>query len=310
MNEHEPDAAAIIAAMERYHKIEIVNIDGAAAGFSDGVPAVALPTNQGFRLNSVKPLIDEWRQCPERRKGNAIMLSANSLIDHCNRFSCNDSVLFCDDGDRPSITVVYNYHQRTVLDDGDVNDDADPGFGDDRARYAFPISDEWKAWAGANGKSLDAIDFAEFLEERIMDVMPVDAEAKDDPTVQMLGGRLAGPDKIMDLSRGVKVFAVNDVETKLNLSSGEATLVSKEQHRDDKGNPVKLPNLFHIFVPIFSGGAAVKVLVRLRYRMRGGRVDWSFMLHNADRVMAEAVHADAQMVAEQTGLTLFFGRPE
>src|ERR1700751_2868088 len=49
----------------------------------------------GLRVHSLKKLLDEYRQHPERRKGTAELTALDSLIDWTQRFKDDESALFC-----------------------------------------------------------------------------------------------------------------------------------------------------------------------------------------------------------------------
>ncbi|MDF1720538.1 MAG: DUF2303 family protein [Minwuia sp.] len=304
-HENEPGAAVVAAIMEKYHQPGSCDVKDPNTGLT--VPVLFVPGVDGVTVKSVKSFLDEWRTRPERMRGTTRLDTAQSLIDHANRFKNDQSVLFCHaDRAQPSIRAIYNYDDAVAGDVG-LAAAAEADWNDHIGAYRLPLSEEWQKWLGVHGKDLEAADFAEFLEDHILDVMPYDAAAEREPIVRALGGKLAGADTVMALSRGVQVFATNEVQTKINLSSGEATLIAREEHRDDKGAPVKIPNLLRVCIPVFDQGDPVPVFVRLRYRVRGSSVRWSFMLHDVVRVFDTAVRAEAERVAAATALPLLFG---
>lgn len=301
------DAAAIIDAVTTFHDPKIRDLPGDLAGVGHDLPILLRPGRDGFRVESLKPLIDEWRERPERMKGTTRLDTAESLIAHAKRFRNDQSVLFCNaDPEKPTIRAIYNFDDAVQGDVG-LADQAEPGWNDHVGFYPMPLSEEWRVWSAADGTPMDQASFAGFLEDHILDVMPFDAEAAKAPIVQALGGRLAGAETVMALSRGVQVFVANETETRVNLSSGEARLVATEEHRDGKGDPVNIPNLFRIAIPVFEQGAAVPVFVRLRYRLARGSISWTVMLHDRARLFDQAVRTAAAQVAEETGLPLFYG---
>ena len=301
------DAAAIIDAMREMHGEKMLQLHGQVSGVDHDLPVVVLPGRDGMKVESLKRYFDEWRTRPERRKGTTRLDTAESLIAHANRFRNDHSVLFCHaDPEKPTIRAIYNFDEALHGDAG-LSDQAQPDWNDHVGFYPMPLSEEWRVWSAASGAPMDQEAFAAFLEDHILDVMPFDREAASEPIVQALGGKLAGAETVMALSRGVQVFTANEMQTKVNLSSGEAKLVASEEHRDAKGDPVSIPNLFRIVVPVFEQGQPMPVFVRLRYRLSRGSISWAVMMHDRRRLFDLAVREAAEHVAAETGLPLFYG---
>lgn len=328
------------------------------------VPFVVLPS--GLKVHDLKPLLDAYRDNPERRSGTATLFTIDSFIDHVNRFKDEDSVVFADNTWKapepaeteqekrsrkrqpnqgwktPSFTAVLDYHEAVNMapdEHGAVErlpSEALPRFGKHRASYAFPLSDEFMAWMEANGQPMGQGDFAAFLEERALDIEPppvtdgfftgqAPAPAYDAPEADRrryefmellrtmtarLGGKWAGPERMMELSRGLKVNESNRVEAKANVSSGAGGIVFMSEHTDEKGELLEVPNLFLISIPIFKNGPRYLMPVRLRYRVAGGRVLWFYDTYRHDKTFDAAFDEACTRVRGETGLPLLVGTPE
>ena len=316
----------VVADIVRDHfRPELMTVTG-QDGQTD-TQVLVLPDGQGgLKAQSVKTFVDEYRQNPERRKGSASLLTLDSLIDHINRFQDADSAVFADNSrEAPSMTAIFDYHRRVNTTDGNGEIHFDPAarprFGDHRGTYRFPLSHEWKEWANFDGETLSQGEFAEFLEDRIGDVEvpPEFSDAPDDedePTQRLLqllvtlGGTLASPGRLMELSRGLKVTAEEQVHQATNLSNGEAQIQYTHEHLDEQGQPLKVPNLFLINIPVFNSGDLFRIPVRLRYRVRGGQISWSYLLYRTDKVFDAAFDDAVDRVRDKTGLPVFVGHPE
>lgn len=318
-----PSEADAVAQIVRDHiKPEVVTVHG-----QDGNPKtqiLVLPDGQGgLKAHGIKQYIDPYRQQPERRTGTAKLTDLDSLIGHVNRFKDKGSALFAiDNRDAPAIIAVLNYHPE--------GSESDPRFGDHKARYDFPLSDEWKAWRGVDGQTLEQIDFAEFLEDRIVDVMgpPEFLTARADPNatetpepnddadkrlfdlVTKIGGKVCGPSRLMELAKDLRIHDQQTVKEVVNTSTGEVQIQFETEHRDSEGKPIQVPNLFLLAIPVFNNGPLYRVPVRLRYRVRGGRITWSLQMHRPDLVQDHAFDEACKRAAEETACPLFFGQPE
>ncbi|WP_431860222.1 DUF2303 family protein [Azospirillum sp.] len=293
-----------------------------------GAPITALVVPDGLTVKSVKALLDEYRERPERREGIAVMQDLESFIGHVNRFKDADTALFANaDRNAPSLLAVLDYHERVnvVINVAGEEDSAPefrpgalPRFGKHRTLYQFPLSREWKAWQEKNSKAMTQIEFAAFLEERGIDILPPptfeeplsDADARLKKVSDLLRGRFAGPEQMMDLSRGLAIYESAKVIAATNLSSGEGAVTFETEHNDGNGEKLQVPNLFCIGIPVFEHGDLYRVLVRLRYRKNGGALNWFYDLYRADTVFDDALKQACVKAREATDLPLFVGKPE
>lgn len=290
--------------VEDYVKAEIISV----AEPSTGITLAAV--RQGNDIRVLPPsTFDPYRHQPLFRTGSAVMLSLDSLIEHANRFKDDDSVVFADDSrTNPSIIVVLDYHR--------AGSTADPRFGKHRSTFTFPLSDEWKAWNDKNAEAMGMVDFAAFLEERIIDVLYVEGE--DDVSedlgrlIDTLGGRdtIATPNKLMELARGLQINEAAVVQEAVNLASGEGIVRFQSTHTDEHGAPIKVPSLFLIGIPVFRNGPLYRVAARLRYRKSGGKIVFWYELWRTDRTFDHAFKESVEHVKADTGLPVLIGKPE
>ena len=264
----------------------------------------------------VTPLPDYFfdgaRENPRFRRGSAAMTSIDSFIAHVNRFGDADSAIFADDRrDAPKLTAVLDYHRAdTAGQHGDYR------HGKHRTTFAFPLSDEWKAWQKANGTVMSMGQFALFLEDRIGDIAIAGDDFPED--VQRFVNVNGGADSIADfatlveLSRGLKVYESANVEEATNLASGEGHIRFSVEHetRGRTGGTVKVPTMFFIAIPIFNKGPFYRIGARLRYRKTNEGVKFWYDLYRADRSFDHAFSEAVQRVDAETPASVFFGAPE
>jgi len=272
----------------------------------DGTKAPLLILPEGLKAHSVKKLLEEFRDQPERRKGQADLTDLASFILHANRFADQDSVIFVNTLAAPSMLIVFDYHRGTENTKG-----ADSGarFCQHRGRYLFPLSDEWKTWTGANGVVMEQARFAEFIENRIVDIDDIPREQAKALATQ-LGTSYATASKLFELSRGLSIRVNSKVGQARNLASGEAQITYSSEHQDESGAPLKVPGAFVIAVPVFKGGARYQLPVRLRYRVKEQSVVWFLELYRSDLVFEHAVREACDRAKTETGLPILYGAPE
>lgn len=296
--------------VETYIKPEVSHFSISDAGRSISVPIV----KRGNAVEIMRPEeVEPWASRPRFRQGTAVLLSLGGLIAHVNRFKDAESMIFANnDRAAPTITAVLDYHPQGGQLDGTA-----PRFGKHRSHYAFPLSDEWKAWNEVDGKAMKMVAFAEFLEERIPDVIGM-IPGEDSLTeelqkfVDSCGGTetIASPARLMELSRGLQIYESSTVKQANKLSSGEGELTFEVTHSSQDGRPLKVPSLFLIAIPVFKDGPYYRIAARLRYRKTGEGIVFWYDLWREERAFDSAFNEACERVHVETELPLLLGKPE
>jgi hypothetical protein len=271
-----------------------------------GTTALALITKDGLEPVPAS-IFDDYLEYPRSRRGSAGLTSLASFIDHVNRFKSDNTVIFArDNREQPSLTAVLDYHA--------AGHASQASHGRHRSTFAFPLSDEWKAWQKRDNDKMTMADFAMFLEDRIIDVDSPDSDLGEDiaKLVRTLGGarELASPTKLIELSRGLQVHEASAVREAVKLSSGAGEISFQSEHLDALGEQLSVPSMFLLAIPVFRNGAPYQVLARLRYRKTpSGLVFW-YELSRTDRVFDHAFDEAVAEVIEKTTLPVLLGSPE
>jgi hypothetical protein len=259
-----------------------------------------LVTQPNLQVHDLEAIAEKHNPTPKRPKGTSKHDMLESIILHATRHKNSDSVAFCALGsDAPKIVVVYDYTPAA----GDVG-----GWREHRAEYNFPVSDEWKRWRAASQTMLDVGAFAELLEVGISDVR--DTTGAEDRVPRLMGVTYATPAELLTLARGLAVRVEMRVADQRKRDDGTSTISFSEEHTNEKGEPLRIPNGFLLGIPVFAGGPSYAIPVRLRYRIANGKVLWSVGLHDAAAAMREAVTEAANRFASETGLPVFYGQAE
>ena len=290
----------IVSLGKKASDATIVSIDttNLGAGLPTVVPVLWDRNNQ--TAHSLRKLVEEWRNKPERVIGSANAQTLKSFIDLINRHKNENSAVFGDLNWRePKFTAVIDY----------IGHGADPAFGVHRILYAFPLSESFKAWSSANGKKMNQADFAAFVEDHIADIAaPTDEErAAFESLVQT---KFATPAELMQLSRGLQVNVNTVVKNAKTLQSGEGEVLFSEEHTDVAGARLTVPGLFLISIPIYLFGDPVRLPVRLRYRVESGKLAWFYQLWNIEEFVTKRIADDLTQVEAETLLPAFDGSPE
>lgn len=320
--DQQTEAGAIAAIVNHFSQAGMMAVKHEFSG--QEAPVLILP--EGKRAVSIRSFLDEFRETPERIEGEARIRDLDSFISHTRRFADSGSVVFANDSAfdpgsdintvSPTLTAIFDYHHPESDQEGIRIDAAAEGarWCGHRAVYTMQVSKEWAAWHEADGKLLTQTEFAEFVEEHILDVINPPAEAEKSERLKEIiratGGNLATQAKLMELSRGLAVHAADTVKSATNLSSGEMEVQYVTEHKDGAGKPIKVPNMFLIAIPVFHKGPRYMLPARLRYRLAGGGIKWFFQLVDADRAASDAFDEVVTKVIVDTSLPVFRGTPE
>ncbi|PZQ82712.1 MAG: hypothetical protein DI549_10935 [Ancylobacter novellus] len=279
------------------HQVEF-NTKGLGAGLPETVPALWDAEHQ--QIVSAWAEIEKYRQKPKASIGTAKVETLESFIDLTNRHKTASSTIFATTAwPNPKLTAVIDYH----------GTDHAPDFLKHRVEYGFPLTEEFKAWVGQNGKAMEQHDFAEFLEEHAAELAsPLDQERTDyEP---LFKERFANPNELIDLSRSLEVFVGAKVKQSTRLQSGERQILFETEHMNGKGEPIDIPGIFMISLPPFVDGDVVRIPARIRYRVQGGALMWFFQLYRWEFWLRTRVQNDLLKAGKDTALPTFEGAPE
>jgi uncharacterized protein YfdQ (DUF2303 family) len=224
------------------------------------VYAVTVP--DGGRVEILDRDLDQYRAYPRRTTGRFTVRTPASLVAYLAKHGLEETELWAD-LDRRSVTAVINAHRGA---------DSVPGWGDHRATLQLVTTASWDAWAGNDGKLLDQVAFAEFIEQRLPDFQ--------DPT---------GAD-VLELAQSFQAARSGKFESSKRLTSGETTLVWVENTAAaaGKSGEIAIPDVLSLGLQPFHNGPLYKVTARFRYRMYDGRLTLGYVLERPEDVLKVA----------------------
>lgn len=294
-------AAGLIADMAKAaagpHHVSITT-HGLGPGLPASIPALWDADKQV--LVSAHTEIERYRQEPARRTGTARVETLQSFIDLVNRHKTGDSAIFAKTAwPDPALTAVIDYHGLGL----------EPAWLKHRVHYAFPLTDEFKAWAALDGKPMEQLAFAEFIEEHAAELAsPLPAEITEyEPKFK---SRFANPNELIELSRHLEVFVGAKIKQQHRLQTGEKQITFDVEHTNINGEPIDIPGIFILNVKPFVDGDVARIPARIRYRAGGGAVVWFFDLYRWEQALRDRAHNDMLRAAEETALPAFEGAPE
>lgn len=291
------NTGALITGIKENLKTEIITLPGPDGEGNISVIAHSKGSS-GISLASTKALVDEWRTVPERIKGMAQHTHVESFIDHLTEFKDVNSVVYADRSNL-KLLAYYDYHAAT-----------EPNNLSHKSRFAPRKSRQLEIWEKGHGIQLMQGDFANFIENNILDLADGSGHSTITDIAKQLNTTVASPSRILELARGLSIHESANAKSHVNTATGEVTLEYITTHSDTEGKKLKLPGLFVIGIPVFEGGALYRIMVRLRYRLQEGKVRWWYELYQLDAAIDDAFEEIIEKVVDTTKIKLYRGHAE
>jgi uncharacterized protein YfdQ (DUF2303 family) len=260
------------------------------------------------KIAGVSNIIESYRQYPRERTGTAEVETLDSFINLTKRHLNKNSVIFGETR-MPDVklTSIIDYHESDETGEGERTHAARKCA--HRIVYKFPLTEDFKAWINQDEKKFEQLEFAQFLEEHAAELAaPSDAEIMEFES--LFREKFATPAELIVLSRELEVHTQSKLKRAERLSSGERIAHFETEHRAANGEPVTIPGIFIVSVRAWADGNAIRIPARLRYRLNGSALTWSYDLYRAEFWLRSQVIEDLVTAGKETGLPIYLGRPE
>lgn len=288
-------------------------IEGPDSRSFAAVPAV----DGGWSLNPIAPLPNSIDVLlPKLVTQHVQVQTAASLIEYVNRFQNEHTTLFADIT-RNSIQAIIDYHRQPTANSNGPGSESDKPASVDlsdlpiaalavhRATLALPFSVEWQTWNGVSDRLMSHRDFASFLEENSIDILPLEdfrtGDQKGDETI---------PTTLLEMCRDLQV--INNVNFSSTVRDGDYTSVAFQKENDaaTKGG-IKLPPQIKLHIPVYFGEPAVVVTAFIRKRVDDNGLRLGVKLSRIENVRQDEFHRIVEGVVEETNhLTRVYGSPQ
>lgn len=235
------------------------------------IPSVIVP--EGYEVSSLERL----QLAPSRIRQSVNLISPGSLIAYIQRFRDERSVVFADKT-KTRIVAVLDFHQNA----------GNAAWGEHKAVYDCPFSDDWKAWTANDGSKMDQINFAEFLENNIKNVAPVSEG-------------YAGPSgtELLEMVLAFQETRKSEFKSVKRLSDGTCQFQFSDE-KSGSGN-TKMPEKISLAIAPFHNGAPYQVDARIRYRLRDGQLVLWYELIEPKKVVEHAFQEIVTDMESQLG---------
>lgn len=241
----------------------------------DGIPFIVTPKDT--TMQSLEALLP----APTAIRSTVILDDVLSFARYVNEFKNENTKIFAQQSD---LTATF----RAVID---YSGKDNPSWCNHKATYACPQSKEWKAWNFHNGTKLSQKDFAEFLEDNLIDIVnPSGAE-------------------VLEVAKSLVSKNTVNFKSGIRLDNGNEQLVYEETSEAKAGakGELEIPTGFTLGIAPFKGGPSYRIEARLKYRIDSGRLLFFYELIKPHCVIADACAEIIAKINLETGIAPLAG---
>ncbi|QDC11253.1 DUF2303 family protein [Oceanicola sp. D3] len=220
---------------------------------------------------------------PPRIQQRVQVDDADSLTTYANRFSDERSLIVAD-LDKLQIHAELDWHRHNQSSEGSLDAQATKH----TATLQLRNSEEFARWSEIEGKLLDQMAFAEFLDENSSDIVDPD------------------PAVMLEVARDLEATQGVSFKASTRLQTGERSL-RYETETHTKGDLV-VPQRFTLSIPLFFGEEPSEIVASFRFRPNPDGLKLGFVWRRVECVRQAKFRDIAFRVSEHTGLPVVQGR--
>ena len=246
----------------------------------------AVPPLVFWPKNQTTESLEKYLANPIRKRATVNLTDFQSFISYVKDFEEAGTRLFCQltqTGGR--FVAIIDYHV--------ANDVASKlaQWGDHVVTLDMQHSPEWQVWTGKNGKEMDQLTMANFLEENRLDIKTPDAAT------------------IIEIAQTFEATQGVQFKSALRLPSGDRSLGYEVQTAAKAGEKGKfeIPEKIGVQMPIFLNGPEYAMEAFFRYNIGNGTLKLRYELIRPHKFVELALAETRNAIAEQTGLPVLSG---
>lgn len=256
--------------------------------------SVTTPAGAQHHVIDLEQHRDRYRDRPRRKTGTTVVHDADSFVTYLAKHALPETEIYAD-VTTGALVAVINAHGHVEQTNGVTAVEADDfaGWGDHRLHLQLHKTTAWKAWEAHDRRLLGQVDFAEHIEDRLLDIVTP-------PGADML-----------ELAQTFQATRAVGFESSKRLSSGQTQLTYREEENATAGKKgqLQIPERFELALVPFEGGEPYKVTARLRYRINGATLAIGYVLDRPEDILRAAFLDTVTDVASRTQRDVLNGVP-
>jgi uncharacterized protein YfdQ (DUF2303 family) len=242
-------------------------------------PGPFVITPEGWKLQ-----YPEIPAFPSRIAQQVTMHNAGSFSAYVKEFAEESTAIFFDE-DKRTFTAILDYHLG-----GNGHEDAEaPRWCDHVATFVARTSPEWDAWIGRNMKAFGQVEFAEFLEDNLIDVI--------EP---------AGAD-LLEITRTLEAKKDVAYSSAIRLQNGSVRINYDEVIKgtaNTQAGVIEIPEQFTLQMEVIRGGSQYRFPARFKYRLKERALILWYEIVRPHKILEQALNETLAAIQDGTGLTI------
>lgn len=267
----EAEAIAEIADRAKHHKLYSNPDSDSVLIFTD---KTAMP-------------LERFADFPRRKRAQVTVYDQASFADYVNLHKVMGvTALFGQVTEcGGSFFGIIDYHQQKG---------EDANWGEHVVQLPLAFTPEWRRWTGFDGDALTQVQFAEFVQDNLPDIVAP-------PAADLL-------EVVQDLIAKKSV----SFRSTQRLDNGQTGLLYEEQIQTNKRDgQIDVPHEFTVSIAPFVGSPMVGITARLRFRISdGGALHFIYKLNQPHKIVEAAFDSARGYIAEQTGIPVLLGKAQ
>ena len=225
-------------------------------------------------------IYNDFEKQPKRIKNIVAVNDPASFVEYFNLFKDDNSRIFADESKR-SVRAILDYHKAGT---------ADPRWAQHKLVLQLVHSPEWVAWSQADNRKFTQTEFGEFLEQHAIDITK------------------PRPADIIEIANDLQAKSEMDFGQAQKSNDGSVVFKYTETVKATVGgNQMAVPDRFLLELPVFVGGADVKLEALLRFRVNAGKLTIWFTLVRPEECVRAAFSDSRAQIAQELGLVIING---
>jgi uncharacterized protein YfdQ (DUF2303 family) len=220
---------------------------------------------------------------PFRKRGTVQVFDSVSLNTIMGENAGGNVTVYVDrNPTKPAIVAVLN---------GAGRDGA--GWGDHRAAITFRPTPQWLKWTSIDGKMLAQTDFANFIEDNLLDVKKPAA------------GDMLEISQFFEVTRTTSFKSVT--RPKAGLINFKNEQSDQTSNKSGAGEDMEVPDTITLFLAPMFGGTPMNVTARFRYRIENGTLKLGVKLQRIEEIMSEIIEDFVSLIVLPEGAVMVEG---
>lgn len=235
-----------------------------------GVPVLALPPN--WTAKECQHLLGQ----PRFIQSKIVAHDVRGFNDYVIKHKLPETAIYAASPEHPSLIA-------RIDDNATINGETAPSHVAHTCTFPCPLTHEWKQWLGKNDKPMSQIEFAEFIENNLLDIVEPDG-----------AGLLTACLSFQDTGSA-------EFKSAVRLSDGRIQFQYIEK---DATGELKFPERLVLALPVFEGlDVRFRMAAKLRYRVdRDAGLHLRYVIERPDLALKDAYSRLIEVVTERTSL--------